>query len=69
MRESAESGHGYQRVVWLFQLRGETGSIIPIDAEVVRRTAKQVRIRVVDANGTVHERCVKPETLRRRKTM
>lgn len=54
-------------VTWLHVPRGGYGYFWPVDGEVVRVTAKRVRIRVAKRSGEKVTVSVRPEYLRRQR--
>jgi hypothetical protein len=56
-------------VTWLHQPRGGYGYVYPVDGTVVRVGGRHVTIRVPLRNGTLVERRVHPEHLRRREVV
>ncbi len=53
-------------ITWLHQPRRRYGYIVPVGGTVVRVAGQRVVIRVPFRNGTLVERRVRPEHLRRR---
>jgi hypothetical protein len=54
------------KMPWLYTPRGGYGYTIPVNAEVVKVSAKTVRVRVRRVNGEMVERNVKPASLKMR---
>ena len=51
-------------VTWLREERGGYGYITPVRAQIIRTTAKRVRIRALRRDGSWAERAVRPEHLK-----
>lgn len=65
MKDTKDAFEAGERVVWLYCTRGGYGYVLPVDATVIRTTAKRVRIEAKRTDGTTVVRSVKPENLRR----
>lgn len=53
-------------VTWMYQPRGGYGSVVPVDAKVLKVNEKTIRIEARKKTGEFVKRNVKPENLRRK---
>ncbi len=51
---------------WVREERSGTGFVSPVRVQIIRTTAKRVRIRALQRDGTWVERAVRPEHLQAR---